>query len=139
MKPNESVEDFSDRFLHLSCEFPEEDMDLDFLKQKFHRLFHTSFHGEPEPLDVSTSPTLVNHEKPLISKDGFTVSFVPCPPPFPIPMRVPPCNDNQVGKFVDQIPNPSLHPPSTFHDLDLIEETLEWFMEPRLKANPLIS
>ena len=32
MEPNESIEDFSNIFLHLCCEFPEEDMDWDLFK-----------------------------------------------------------------------------------------------------------
>lgn len=67
MKYNESIEKFSNWFLHLFYEFPEEDIDWDLFKQKFEHLVHVSFYGEFEPLDVSASPTLVNHETPLIS------------------------------------------------------------------------
>lgn len=73
MKPNESDDNFSDRFLHLCYEFPEDDKDLDFLKQKFERLVHISLHDEYGPLDVSTSTTLVNHETRLISEEESTI------------------------------------------------------------------
>lgn len=67
MKPNESIEDFSDRFLHLCYEPPGEDMDWDFFKQKFKRLVHISLHSESESPDVFTSLKPVNHETPQIS------------------------------------------------------------------------
>jgi len=67
MKPNELIEDFSNQFLHLFYEFLEEDMDWDFFKQKFENLIHISFHGESKPPDLYASPTLVNHETPLVS------------------------------------------------------------------------
>ena len=69
MKPNESVEGFFDRFLHLYCEFPEEDTYWDFLKQKFEHLVHISLHGESETPNVCASPSLVNHDTLIISKD----------------------------------------------------------------------
>jgi len=85
-------------------------------------LVHVSLHSEHERPNVSTSPTLVNHETPLISEVEFTTPFVLCPPPFQDHMRVPPCDDNKVGKSAIQIPNPSSHSSSTFHDLDPMEE-----------------
>lgn len=45
MKPNEQVENFSNQFLHLCHEFPEEDTDWDFFKHKFEWLVHISLHG----------------------------------------------------------------------------------------------
>lgn len=71
-------------------------------------------------------------------RGGIDYSFFTYLPTFPVSMRVPPCNDNKAGKSVDQIPNPPLHPPSTFHDSDLVEETPKWITKPRVKVNPLI-
>ena len=93
-------------------------------------------HDELELPDIFT---LVNHATPLISEEEFATPFVPCPTPFPVPMRVPSCNDNKFGKFALQIPNPSSQPSPTLHDSDPMEETLEWFIEVKEKANPFIS
>ena len=98
MKPNESVEDFSDQFLHLCCEIYEYDINQDFLKQKFERLVLISLHGEPEPPIFPTSSTLVSHETPLISEEEPSIPFVSCPHPFLVPMGVPPCSVCEVGK-----------------------------------------
>jgi len=49
MKPNESTEDFANQFLHLCYEFPKEEIDWDFFKQKFECLVHLSFYGESKP------------------------------------------------------------------------------------------
>lgn len=91
-------------------------------------MFHIFFHGESKPHDVSTSPTLVNLETLLISEEESTIPFSPYPIPFPIPVGVPLCI----------IVDPSLQHASTSHDLYPMEETLEWFMEPRVKTNPSI-
>ena len=56
MKPDESVEDFTDKFLHLCYEFPEEDMDQDFCEKKFQDMVQISLNQfERKPLDVSSS------------------------------------------------------------------------------------
>lgn len=115
MKLNELDEDFYNQFLHLCYEFHEEYLDCDFFQQKFWCLVHVSLHGECEPHDVSTSPTLKNHEKPLISEEEFTAPFVICPPPFPFLMMVPLCKDNKFGKNANQIPNPYFDSSSTYH------------------------
>jgi len=78
MKLNESVEDFSDLFLHLCCEISKEDMNEDFLKQELEHLVLIYLHGELEPPYFSTSSTLVNHETPLISKEEFTIGNHDC-------------------------------------------------------------
>ena len=47
--------------------------------------------------------------------------------------------DVKVGKSKSQIVDPSIQPPSTSHDLDPIEEKLEWFsncMESKVKVDP---
>lgn len=76
MKPSESSEDFANPFLHLCFEFHEEDTYWDFFNQKFELSVHISFHSEYEYLDVSSSPTLVNHETPLILEEKPTIPFV---------------------------------------------------------------
>lgn len=138
MNPGESIEDLSNLFLHLCYEFPEEDVDWDFFKQKFQFLVHVSLHDELEPPNVSTSPTLANRETPLISKEEFTTPFVLYPPPFPVPMRVSPCDNNKVGKSLNQVPNPYSHSSSTFHDSDPMEKIPEWLMKPMVKTNSSI-
>lgn len=97
-------------------------MDLDFFEQKFQHLVHVSMHGEPEPLDVSTSWNLANLGTPLILEEEFTAPFVLCPPPLLVLMRMAFCDDNKVGKYANQIPNPSSHSSSTCHDSDSMEE-----------------
>ena len=114
MKPDESIEDFSDWFLHLYYEFPEGNTNWDFLKQNFECLVHISLHGESKPPDVSSSLTLVNRETPLISQEELAIPFVLRLPPFSVPMRVPSGNDVKVGKSTHQIPNPYSHPPYAF-------------------------
>lgn len=108
------------------------------MKQKFEHLVHISFHGESEPPDVSPPPTLVNHEKPLILEEEPIIPFDPYPPPFPVLIGVPLCINDEFQKSTNHITNPSLQPSSTYHDSYPVEETLEWFMEPRVKSNPLI-
>lgn len=54
-------------------------------------------------------------------------------------MQVPLCNDNKVWKYANQIPNPSSHSPSSFHDSGTMEEVLEWFMKSTVKTNFSIS
>jgi len=50
-----------------------------------------------------------------------------------------PLSENfEVGKFANQIPNPSCQPSSISHDLDLTEDTLEWFMKHMVNINPSI-
>lgn len=46
MNPDESIEDFSNIFLHLCYEFLEGDMNWYLLKQKFENLVQISLHGE---------------------------------------------------------------------------------------------
>ena len=116
MKPDESIEDFFDQFLYLFYEFPEVDMDWDLLKKMFEHLVHISLHGEPKTPNFFSSPNLVSHEKPLSLGEELVIPFVPYPPPFSIPMKVPSCGDNKVGKYENHMPNPSSHPPSAFHD-----------------------
>lgn len=91
-------------------------------------------YGESEPPDVFTSPTVVNHETPRISREEATTPFVPCPH-FPVLMRVPPRNDNEVGKFAHQIPTPTSHSPPAFHNLKPIKEIPKWLMKPMVKTN----
>jgi len=90
-------------------------------------------HNEPEPTDFSASPTLVNHKKPLISKEEFIVPFILCPPPFPVPIGLPLCKGNKVEKSANKIPNPSSHSSPTFHHSDSMEEIPEWLMRPMVK------
>lgn len=42
MEPDESVEDFADRFLHIYCEIPYKILNSDFLRQEFRRLVRVS-------------------------------------------------------------------------------------------------
>jgi len=138
MKYNESIEVFFNQFLHFCYEFPKEDIDWDFFKQKFEHLVHISFHGESKPPNVSSSPTLVNRETPLISEEGPNIYFVPCPPLFQVPIGVLLFINVEVGKSINQIVDSSLQPSLTSHYSDLVEENLEIFMEPRVKTNPSI-
>jgi len=135
MKPKESIEDFSDRFLYLYCQISEEDMNQYFLKQEFECLVLISLHSEPKPPDFPTSPPLVSHGTPLISEEEPIIPFVPCPPPFPVPIRVPPCGDYEVGKSANLILNPPSHSSSIYHDSNSMEEILEWLMKTTGKNN----
>lgn len=51
---------------------------------------------------------------------------------------VPLCINVEVRKFLNHIVDLPLQPSSTSHDLDLVEKTLEMFIEPRVKNNPSI-
>lgn len=62
-----------------------------------------------------------------ISWEEPIIPFSPIPP-FIVPIWVPPCNDVEVGKSIDQISIPSSQPSSISHDLDPSEDNLEWFM-----------
>lgn len=101
-------------------------------------MVHISSHGEPKPPDVSTFPTPVNHETPLILEEESTTPFFPCPCPFSVPIQVPPCDDNKIWKYANQIPNPYSYPPSIFHDSYPMEEIMEWFMRPMVNNNSSI-
>lgn len=82
MKFDESIKDFSNIFLHMFYEFPEEDMDWDLFKEKFQRLVQISLEqSEFESLVDNDLPTFINHETPLIPDEEPTSPFVPCPPP----------------------------------------------------------
>jgi len=70
-----------------------------------------------------------------ISKKKPTTPFVLCPPPFLDLMRMPPCNDNEVGKYAHKIPNRASHSPSAFHDSNPMEEILEWIIKPIVETN----
>ena len=78
---------------------------------------------EFQPPDNSNLPTSVNHETTLILEEEPNIHFVPCPPPFSLPIWVPPSDDVKVGKSENQIVDPSIQPPSTFDNLDPIERT----------------
>lgn len=69
MEPNESVEYFPNKFLHLCYKCPEEDMDQYFLKQNFKNLVHISMYCKSKPLDVFSSLTHVNQETSLILEE----------------------------------------------------------------------
>jgi len=138
MKLDESLEDFSNRILHLYYEIPGKHLNWGFLKQDFDHLVLVSSYGEPEPPNFSTPPTLVNHETPQILEE-FTSPFILCPPPFLVLMRVPPCSGCKTGKFTNQISNPSSHSSSTLHDSDSMEEISECLMKPIVKTRSSIS
>lgn len=133
MEPNESVEKFSNRFLHLCYEISEEDLNWDFLKQEFERLVRVSSYSEPEPLDFSSSPTLTDHEAPQIVEEEPNTTFVPCPPPFLVPMWVPPCSDCKVEESAQHVPNPSSH----LSPMPM-EEFPKWLREPITKTHSSI-
>jgi len=114
MNPNESIDDFYKRFLYLCYEFLGENLDWDFLKVEFESLARISLHGEYKPPDVYVPQTFVNCETPLIPEEEPTIPFVPCPPPFRVPIWVPPCDNVEVGKSINQIPNPSSQPSPHF-------------------------
>jgi len=72
-----------------------------------------------------------------ISWEEPIIPFSPIPP-FIVLIWVPPCNDVEVGKSIDQISIPSSQPSSISHDLDPSEDNLEWFMNHIVKNNPSI-
>lgn len=94
-----------------------------------------------ESFDDSSLPTYVGHETLEICEEEPTIMFVPCPPPFPEPIWVPPDDDVEVGKFENRIVSLSVQPSSNSHYSNLIEEDLEWFSnytEPEVKFDPLV-
>lgn len=104
MKLGESLEDFLNLFLHFCHEFPEENFDYNFISNKFQSLVLLSVkHLGSEPLDDSTLPTYIDHETPQICEEEPTVSFFPCPPPFSVPIWVPPCDDVEFGKIFNSL------------------------------------
>lgn len=50
-------------------------------------------------------------------------------------MWVPPCDESKLGNLKNQIVDPSLQSSSTFNESDPMEETLEWFMKPKVMLN----
>ena len=98
-------------------------------------LFSSVNNGEPKHAYFSTSPTLMNHETPLISEEEFIAPFVLHHPPMPIPMRVPLSNSNKFGKYENHIPHPCSDSSSIFHDSDSIQEIPEWLMKAMVKTN----
>lgn len=75
------------------------------------------------------SPTLVNHEAPQIAEEKPNTSFIPCPPPFPVPIWVPPYGDFKADKSTQHVPNPSSH-----LSLASMEEVPEWIRKPIAKT-----
>lgn len=71
MKPGESVQDFSTRFLHIYHEIPEQFLDPDFVSQELKFLVHVSQNSEA--LDFSCSSTLVDHETPHYVEEEHTL------------------------------------------------------------------
>lgn len=138
MNLGESVEDFLHQFLHLCYEFPKGEVDSNFIIEKFHSLILLTLRSfEFKRLDDFPFPTFSNHEAPQSSEDEPTIPLFPCPHPFPVLVFVPPSDDVDVGKNGNQIVDPSSPPSVTSHDLDQMEEISEWFMKPKVKANPL--
>ena len=137
MNPNKSIEDFSSQFLHLCYEFLEEDSGLYLFKQKMDNLVHIYLHSESKAPQVSTPPTILNHGSPIISNEEPNTYFVHFHP-FPVLIEVPLCVNFEVGKSINHNSDPSLQVSSTSHDPNPMDETLEWFMEARVKNNPFI-
>lgn len=141
MELGESTKVFLNQFLHLCYEFPEEMVDSDFIMEKFHNLILLSLRSfESELLDNSLSPTYPNHGIPQYSMEEAIIPFVPCLPPFPVPIWVPLGDGVKVGKFENQIVDLPIQPSSTSYDPHPIEENLEWlsnFMDAKVKVNPL--
>lgn len=112
MKLGAFVEDFLYRFIHLYYEFPEGVVDSDFIKEKFQSLILLTLrYFESKLPNDSPPPTYANHETHQSFEEEPTIPFVPCPPPFLIPIWVSPCDDVEVGKSVNQIFDP-YSPPS---------------------------
>lgn len=140
MELNESIENFYNIFLHLHYEFVEEDTYWDLFKHTFKHLVWISLNQfEYKPPYVHVSPTFVSCETPPISEEEPTFYFVPCLPPFPVPILMPPCYSVEVGKSINQISNPYSYHSSTFNDSDPMEEILEWFINQVVNTNASIS
>lgn len=108
MERHELIEDFADQFLHLRCEIPDKILNSNFLRQEFTCLVHVSQYGETP--NFPSSPTLANHEAPQFTKEEPTTLFVPCSPPFSVPMWVSPCSDHEAEKYVQHVPILSSRP-----------------------------
>lgn len=68
MKLDKSIKGFANRFIQLCYEFPKEDMDWDYFKEKFQHLAQISLkQSESKPPHVSTLLNFGNQEIPLIS------------------------------------------------------------------------
>jgi len=105
----------------------------------FKNLVQISLHGESKLLDICVLQSFRNFDSPLITEGEPNITFVPYPPAFPVPIWVSAYDNVDVRKYKNQIPNPYSQSTPTFHELDPMGETLEWFMKPKVNANPLIS
>lgn len=95
---------------------------------------------ESKPSDDDSLPTYAYHETPQVFEEP-TIPLRPCPPPFPVPIWVPPGDDIKVRKSQNRIIDLSIQPPPNSHDSNPIEDNLEWFrnyMEPKVKVDPLL-
>jgi len=140
MEPSESGEVFINWFLHLCCKFPEGVVDLGFITENFQCLILLSFSCfESKPLMILSPPNLGNHGTPKYYEEEPIIPFVPCPPLFPIPIWVPPGDQNKVGRSKNQTVDLSIQPPSNSYDLHPTKEILEWFINftmPKVKVDP---
>lgn len=137
MKSGEFIEAFLNRFLHLCYEFSVKYFNYNFISEKFKSLIIFSMKSFAyEPFNDSPPSTYV--ETPQICKEEPAIPFVPCPCPFPVSIWVPLGENIEVGKSKNQMDDPSLQPSSIYHDPNPMDETLEWFMEPKVKNNPSI-
>lgn len=94
MKSNESLEQFSNQFIQNFYEFLDDDVDWEYLDQKFWFLVRISRkYFQSNPSEV------LSQEEPQPSEQEYTLPFIPCRSPFPVPCVVP----IQVGKYENQI------------------------------------
>jgi len=105
MKFDESVEDFHDRFLHFCYEFLEDDIDWNFMKEKFQCIVQLSL-NPPEPESLSSVLALLSHWDLKVSKEEPNLS---CDSPS---NEVAPCVNVKDEKLQGQIDDPIPFPPS---------------------------
>jgi len=83
---------------------------------------------------------LDNRETPQYFEEEHLIPFVPCRPPFLVPMWVPLGDDVKVGRNENQTNDMSIQPPSNSYDPYHVGENLECFincMGPKVKVDPL--
>lgn len=95
MESNESLEHFTNRFLHLCYEFPDEDVDWQFLDEKLCFLVRMS----RKYFESNSSCSLFQKELQHLEEE-YDIPFISCPPPFDVPCFEPELINKLEGQFV---------------------------------------
>lgn len=111
MKLDESLEYFHYHFLGFCYEFLEDDIDWDFMKEKFHYLVQI-YLNPLESASLISLPSFLGHGALKDSKEEYNISCDSSSSFVSSSNKATPCTNVEVGKLEDQRVDPPLCPPS---------------------------